>query len=67
MFSWMNVEKTHVYVEMSKIIHTTIIADQLHVTTIVYAIRFLQLAPNWHIQEEKIQKPVTIWCCIADM
>ena len=32
--------------EMNKIIHTTIIADQLHVTTIVYAIRFLQLAPN---------------------
>ena len=54
LFSLINCEKTHVYVEMNKIIHTTIIADQLHVTTIVYATWFLQLAPNWHIQEEKI-------------
>ena len=42
----MNGEKIHFYVETNKIFHTTIIADQLHVTTIVYATRFLQLAPN---------------------
>ena len=49
----MNGEKIHFYVETNKVFHTTTIADQLHVTTIDYATRFLQLAPNWHIQEEK--------------